>query len=73
MAWHSLFSLDRKAHFVKTGLILLLFSGLILYGELNKWWDIDDGKILVIVGIVFIIGWLILIKGLKMAIHKRGG
>ena len=66
MAWHSLFSLDRKGHFVKTGLILLVVSGTILYGELNKWWNIDDGKILVIVGIVFIIGWLIFIKGFKM-------
>ena len=73
MEWHSLFSLDRKGHFVKTGFILLVVSGTILYGELNKWWNIDDGKILVIVGIVFIIGVLITIKGLKMFVHKRGG
>ncbi len=73
MAWHSLLSFDRKGHLVKTGVILVLIPFTILYGELEKWWDINDGKILVIVGIVFIIGVLITIKGLKMFVHKRGG
>lgn len=73
MAWHSLFSLDRKGHFAKTGFILILITGLILYGEIEQWWNIDDGKVLVGIGVVFMIGWLIMIKGFKMAVHKRGG
>lgn len=73
MAWHSLFSLDRKGHFVKIGLLILVISALVLYGEIEKWWNIDDGKILVMFGIGLVVGWVILIKGVKMAIKKRGG
>ena len=73
MAWLSLFSLDRKGHFVKIGLLILVISALVLYGEIEKWWNIDDGKILVMFGIGLVVGWVILIKGVKMAIKKRGG
>ena len=73
MAWHSLFSLDRKGHFVKIGLLILVISALVLYGEIEMWWNIEDGKILVMFGIGLVVGWVILIKGVKMAIKKRGG
>jgi len=78
MAWHRHLTLDRKGHPVKIGTLLGLISGLILYSQLSDWcrdnWcDINDGRIIIVVALLFVIGWGIAIKGAKMFVKKRGG
>lgn len=72
MVWHSKVSFDRKAHFTKIGFFISLITGLFLFGQMNFWWRTDMDAV-IIASVLFVVGFLLMSAGVKMAIRKRGG